>query len=58
MTDEQMITIPLSEYTNLFNLAAVMQNKDQILATAQQRLQKLSPTQQTGPMLVKGKPAS
>lgn len=38
---EVMITIPLSEYTNLFNLAAMMQNKDQILAIAQKRLQEV-----------------
>jgi hypothetical protein len=59
MTDspeEQMITIPLSEYMNLFNLAALMQNKDSILATAQQRIQQSQ--QIAGPKLVKDKPGA
>ena len=52
MPEEKMITIPLSEYTNLFNLAAMMQNKDQILATAQQRLQEAQQIEPPKPKLV------
>ena len=53
--DEQMITVPLKEYTDLFNLTAMLQNKDQIMSAAQQRLQKLGSTEPSGPKLVKGK---
>lgn len=57
---EQTITVPLSEYTNLFNLAMMMQGKEQILAMAARRLQAaeaLPPVAPAAdrPKLVKGK---